>query len=123
MNNNQYGFTPQTSKVDAVLALKDYVQSSIDEGLYVAVISLDVRGAFDSAWWTGILASLRQLRCRLSGSYFKDMTVFLTTNNSVTLRHIRKGSPQGSASGPGYWNIFYNTLLNLRYRQNTKVIA
>jgi len=81
MNKNQYGFTPHTSTVVAVLALKDYVQNSIDEGLYVGVISLDVRGSFDSAWWLGILASLRQLRCpgnlyRLSGSYFKDMTVF-----------------------------------------------
>ena len=32
MNKNQYGFTPQTSTVDAVMALKDYVQSSIDDG-------------------------------------------------------------------------------------------
>jgi len=59
MNKNQYGFTPQTSTVDAMMALKDYVQSSIDEGQYV---SLGVKGAFDAAWWPGILASLRQLR-------------------------------------------------------------
>ena len=62
LNKNQYGFTPQTSTVDVVMALKDYVQSSIDDGQYVAVISLDVRGAFDAAWWPGIWASLRQLR-------------------------------------------------------------
>jgi len=59
MSKNQYGFTPQTSTVDAVLVIKDYVQSSIDKGLYVAVISLDVRGAFDSAWWPGIRTFLR----------------------------------------------------------------
>jgi len=41
MSKNQYGFTPQTSTVDAVMALKDYVQSSIDDGQYAAVISLD----------------------------------------------------------------------------------
>jgi len=63
MNKNQYGFTPQTNIVDAVMALKDYVQSSIDDGQYVAAIRLDVKGAFDAAWWPGILASLRQLRC------------------------------------------------------------
>jgi hypothetical protein len=60
MNKNQYGFPPQASTVDAVKALKDYVQNSIDEGLYVAVISLDIREALDSAWWPAILASLRQ---------------------------------------------------------------
>jgi hypothetical protein len=98
MNKNQYGFTPQTSTVDAVKTLKDYVQSSIDEGLYVAVISLDIREAFDSAWWPVILASLRQISCpgnlyRLSGSYFKDRTAIISMNNSVTQRHISKDCP------------------------------
>jgi hypothetical protein len=50
MNNNQYGFTPQTSMADAVMALKDCVQRSIDDGQYVALISIDVKGAFNAAW-------------------------------------------------------------------------
>jgi hypothetical protein len=33
------------------------------------------------------------------------------------------GCPQGSAFGPGFWNILYNSLLNLKYTKNTKVIA
>ena len=107
MNKNQYGFTPQTSTVDAAMALKDYVQSSIDDGQYVAVISLDVKGAFDAAWWPGILASLRQLRClgnlyKVCGSYFKDRTAFLTMNSGMAKRKISKVF-QGSASGPGFW--------------------
>jgi hypothetical protein len=28
---------------------------------------------------------------------------------------VNKGCPQGSCSGPGYWNIQYNSLLNLKY--------
>jgi len=32
MNKNKYGFTPPTSTVDVVMALKDYAQSSIDDG-------------------------------------------------------------------------------------------
>jgi hypothetical protein len=32
MSNNQYGFTQQTSRVDAVIALKDFVQEIINEG-------------------------------------------------------------------------------------------
>ena len=50
MSKNQYGFTPQTSTVDAVMALKDYVQDIINDRQYVAVISLEVKGAFDAAW-------------------------------------------------------------------------
>jgi hypothetical protein len=81
MNKNQYGFTPQTSTVDAAMALKDYVLSNIDDGKYVALISLDMKGAFDAAWWPGIMTSLRQLGYpgnlyKLCGSYFKDRTAF-----------------------------------------------
>jgi len=124
----QYGFTPQTSTVDAVIALKDYVQDSINGGQYVAVISLYVKGAFDAAWWPGILASLRNLRCpgnlyRLCGSYFNERTAFLTMDNCIVQRKISKGCPQGSASGLGFWNLLYNSLLNLEYTKNTKVIA
>ena len=46
LGQKQYGFTPQTSTVDAVMDLKDYVQESMKEGQYVALISLDVKGAF-----------------------------------------------------------------------------
>jgi hypothetical protein len=37
MNKNQYGFIPQTSTVDAVMALKDFVQDSLNDGQYVAL--------------------------------------------------------------------------------------
>ena len=39
MSKNQYGFTPQKSTVDAVMALKDFVQDSINDGQYVAVVA------------------------------------------------------------------------------------
>jgi len=35
MSKNQYGFTPQTITVDAVMALKDFVQDSLNDGQYV----------------------------------------------------------------------------------------
>jgi hypothetical protein len=69
-----------------VVALKDFVQDSINDGQYVAAISLDVHGAFDAAWWPSILASLRNLKCprnlyKLCVSYFNERTAFLTLNN------------------------------------------
>ena len=38
-------------------------------------------------------------------------------------RNISEVCPQVSASGPEFWNILYNSLLNLEYRQYTNVIA
>jgi len=107
------------------MALKDYVQSSIDDGQYVAVIRLDVKGTFDAAWWPGILAFLRHLRCprnlhKLCGSYFKDRTAFLPMNNGMAERNISKSFAQGSESGPGFWYILYNSLLNLEYSKTPR---
>jgi hypothetical protein len=33
---------------------------------------------------------------------------------------MSKGYPQGSCSGPGFWNIQYNSLVNLEYVKRTK---
>jgi hypothetical protein len=55
MNENQFGFRPQKSTVDAALAIKDFVQKSLEAGDVVALASLDIQGVFDAAWWPGIL--------------------------------------------------------------------
>jgi hypothetical protein len=36
MIKQQYGFTPQTSTVDSMMALKDFVQDRLNDGQYVA---------------------------------------------------------------------------------------
>ena len=53
MNEKQFGFRPQKSTVEAALTIKTFVQESLDAGDVIALISLDVQGAFDAAWWAG----------------------------------------------------------------------
>jgi hypothetical protein len=38
-------------------------------------------------------------------------------------REVSKGCPQGSCCRPGFWNIQYNSLLNLKFTRRTKAIA
>ena len=33
------------------------------------------------------------------------------------------GCPQGSCSGPGFWNVLYIAVLNLEFSSHTKIIA
>jgi hypothetical protein len=46
----------------------------------------------------------------------------LVLNSSTEQRKISKGCLQGPSSRPGFWNLQYNSLLNLEYTKNTKVI-
>ena len=54
-SNNQYGFTPQRNMTDAALAAREYIEEGFGNGEVVALVSLDVAGAFISAWWPSIL--------------------------------------------------------------------
>ena len=47
----------------------------------------------------------------------------MATNNIKIERAVSRGFPQGSCLGPGLWNIFYNSLLNLTFKSGTKIIA
>jgi retron-type reverse transcriptase len=50
LNKNQYGFTPQKNTVDAAMEVRQYIEPHINKGGVAIIISLDVQGAFGSAW-------------------------------------------------------------------------
>jgi len=92
------------------------------------MISLDVKGAFDAAWWPSILCNLRDLRCprnlySLTRSYFSDRVAILHATTYTVERKVLMGCPQGSCCGPGFLNVLYNALLNLEFSSHTKIIA
>ena len=87
-----------------------------------------MKGAFDAAWWPSILHTLKVFNCpknlyNLARSYFSGRTATLHTNSIQIERDVNKGCPQESCCGPGFWNIKYNSLLNLNYGKRTKAIA
>jgi hypothetical protein len=121
LNKKPYGFIPQKSTLDAEMAVKEAKKC-------VILVSLDVQGAFDAAWWPSILNNLKDLSCpknlySLVQDYLKNIVASLSSKTTSAEKVLSKGCPQGSCSGPGLWNIFYNSLLNLKYSQNTEVLA
>jgi len=128
MNKNQFGFTPQRSTTDAAMAVKGFIEEGLSAGEIIVLISLDVKGAFDAAWWPSIVNGLKDYNCpqnlyTLSKSSFSQRTVVLSLNNVSMQRTITKGIPQGSCSEPGYWNILYNSLLNIKFTKSSKAVA
>jgi hypothetical protein len=47
----------------------------------------------------------------------------LEPNSTQIEKELSKNSPQGSCCVPAFWNIQYNSLLNLQYGKRTKAIA
>ena len=86
---------------------------------HIAILdSLDVKGAFDAAWWPSILKTLKEFNCptnlyNLAKSYLSERSAIFATNSVQMERQVTKGYPQDSCCGPGFWNIQYNSLLNL----------
>jgi hypothetical protein len=119
-SGNQYGFTPQRGSVDAAMEVKKFIEESIRLKKCTVVFSLDVRGALDAAWWPSILKQLREFKCprnlyNLLASYFSFRKATLSINNYKIEKEVQKGCPQESCCGPGFWNIMYNSLLNLEF--------
>jgi hypothetical protein len=128
LNPNQFGFTPNKRPTDAAIIVKEYLEEGMREGHIAILVSLDVKGAFDVTCWPSILNTLKEFNCpknlcNLAKSYFSGRTAILTSNTIQIEKEVSKGCPQGSCCGPGFWNIQYNSLLNLEYGKHTKAIA
>ena len=85
LNENQFGFRPQISTIDAAMVVKEFVQNSLAAGDVIALVSLDVQGAFDAAWWPAILKEMRDCGSpnniyKLTKSYFTNCTAILAKN-------------------------------------------
>jgi hypothetical protein len=126
LNKNQYGFTPQKNTIDAAMEARKFIEPQLEKGRVVKMASLDVRGAFDSAWWPAIIKGLRDAKCprnlcNLTLDYLKERKAVININNFNIEKRITKECPQGSCCGPELWNIQYNPILNLRYTKHKKL--
>ena len=105
LKRNQYGFIPQTSTIDAIIAVKEFIQEGFSKGEITVTVSLDVEMAFNSAWWPSVLKNLQESGCprnlyNLTKNYFSQRKATLATNINIE-RVVSKGCPQGSCLGPG----------------------
>jgi len=91
MNENQYGFRPQKCTIDAAMAINDFVQQGLAAGEVIALISLDVQGAFDAAWWPAILNELRECECPKNLYELTKSYLFLPTYSVMVHEQPKDG--------------------------------
>ncbi|CAB0044424.1 unnamed protein product, partial [Trichogramma brassicae] len=95
---------------------------------YCAIITLDVRNAFNSARWNKILIALSQMEVpayllRIVSSYFHDRVLEFTTDDGAETYDVTVSVPQGSVLGPILWNVMYDRILRLELPGSVKIVG
>ncbi|CAK1589895.1 unnamed protein product [Parnassius mnemosyne] len=116
LSRRQYGFTPQKSTEDALYDTITLIRNGLHKKEIVILVSLDIEGAFDNAWWPAIISELRKKQ--MDTAMLKLITSYLS-NRKISLKYAGqnvslptdKGCIQGSTCGPMLWNILLDSLL------------
>ncbi|KAG6462664.1 hypothetical protein O3G_MSEX013397 [Manduca sexta] len=116
MSTRQFGFMPQRSTEDSLYILLKHIRAKLTEKKIVTVVSLDIEGAFDNAWWPAIKVRLLEEGCpknlrRVMDSYFQARKVKVRYAGEEHTRWTSKGCVQGSIGGPILWNLLLDPLL------------
>ena len=116
MSDRQYGFTPQRGTEDSLYVMIQYLRQQRAEKKITVVVSLDIEGAFDNAWWPAVRCRLAEAGCpvnlrRLVDSYLEQRKVRVRYAGSESVRVTTKGCVQGSIGGPTFWNLLLDPLL------------
>nr|BAC57914.1 reverse transcriptase [Anopheles gambiae] len=132
LSENQYGFRKGRATTDAIEKVLSIASASRARNRganrFCAVVTLDVKNAFNSASWTAIARSLQRINIPkylydIIGNYFRNRVLLYETNEGNRERVVTAGVPQGSVLGPTLWNLMYNEVLGLTLYDGASLIG
>jgi len=105
---NQHGFVTGRSTITAMDSLYDWADKS--KCRHVFGVFLDITGAFDNVKWYPILERLQEIGAstrtlRIISSYLDNRQARLQIEQTVKIRKLTRGCPQGSQLGPTLWKV------------------
>ena len=95
---------------------------------YCAIVTIDVKNAFNSASWEAIALSLHRMGVpnqlsRMLKSYFENRVLLYDTHEGQKTVLVSVGVQQGSILGPTLWNAMYNDVFTLRLPIGVEVVG
>lgn len=111
----QYGFREGVGCSDALVCLRDQIVKFRSVG-HVALVSLDIRAAYDGMDWEVLLQGLSSSGfpasfCGFIYSYLTGRKVLASVGFASGSRVLSRGCPQGSVLSPILWSLYINDLL------------
>lgn len=104
LSDRQFGFRRGRGTTEALRRVVQGMKSAKEAGRHCLVVALDIRNAFNSAWYPKLRGLLADSGCpgdlgRAIASFLEDRRV---TSQGVTV-NTERGCPQGSCLGPILW--------------------
>ncbi|GBM61502.1 Putative protein in type-1 retrotransposable element R1DM [Araneus ventricosus] len=113
IHNNQFGFREGRS---CDLAIQNIVDIIREKTHHIALISLDIKSAFDNMNWSVLFKLFDDLNFpkffrNFIFHYLNNRTVSFSSEIENISRTCFRGCPQGSVVAPTIWNIYINPIL------------
>ena len=89
------------------MVVKQYIETELEKGKVVIMASLDVKGAFDAAWWPAILKGLRDAKCprnlyQITQDYFRERRAVISLTLVPWRRTSQKYFHKGHVADPAF---------------------
>lgn len=124
----QYGFTPGRSTTDALIDLRDTVETQRKARRTTIAVAIDIKNDFNTAKWRWIISELEEKAVpehlvTMIRDYLCNRVIYYETPGHKLERLMTMGVPQGSVLGPVLWNIMFDGIIGAIAEEGVKAIC